>query len=325
MGVRDSLTEMKQRLHKILAAAGIASLRKSEQMIVDGRIKVNGETANLGDFADIDTDDIVADGDQVSLEQKRYFMLNKPTGYVTTLSDPHGRPTVMELLNVRERIFPVGRLDTDTEGLLLLTNDGDFSQKMAHPSFEIQKTYLAELATALTDEAQALLERGIMLEDGPTKPAKIKIVSNRRRRIEITIHEGRNRIVRRMLESVESPITRLRRISFGTVGMNDLPKRAVRELTGKEVADLMDLAIESKRVAKPHTPWKKPEEETRNDRRLAFKANRPVRRDGAGDRRATFDSGDSRRPGSKSKRRGSGGRRTGGSGGRRAAPRSGRR
>ena len=159
MGVRDSLTEMKQRLHKILAAAGIASLRKSEQMIVDGRIKVNGETANLGDFADIDTDDIVADGDQVSLEQKRYFMLNKPTGYVTTLSDPHGRPTVMELLNVRERIFPVGRLDTDTEGLLLLTNDGDFSQKMAHPSFEIQKTYLAELATALTDEAQALLER----------------------------------------------------------------------------------------------------------------------------------------------------------------------
>jgi 23S rRNA pseudouridine2605 synthase len=317
---------MKQRLHKILAAAGIASLRKSEQLIVEGRIKVNGETANLGDFADIDTDDIVADGDQVSLETKRYFLLNKPTGYVTTLSDPHGRPTVMELLNVRERIFPVGRLDTDTEGLLLLTNDGDFSQKMAHPSFEIEKTYLAELANAISDEAVTLLERGIMLEDGPTKPAKIKIVSNRRRRIEITVHEGKNRIVRRMLESVESPVTRLRRIGFGTVSLDDLPKRAVRELTGKEVADLMDLAIESKRVAKPHTPWKKPEEESRNDRRLAFEANRPVRRTGAGDRRASFDSGDSRRPTGKSKRRGgSGGRRTGGSGGRRAAPHSGRR
>ncbi len=315
---------MKQRLHKILAAAGIASLRKSEQMIVEGRIKVNGQTANLGDFADIETDDIVADGNQVSLEQKRYFLLNKPTGYVTTLSDPHGRPTVMELVNVRERIFPVGRLDTDTEGLLLLTNDGDFSQKMAHPSFEIEKTYLAELASALSDEGQGLLERGIMLDDGPTKPAKINIVSNRRRRIEITVHEGRNRIVRRMLESVESPIVRLRRISFGTVKLDDLPKRAVRELTGKEVADLMDLAIESKRIAKPHMPWKKPEEETRNDRRLAFKANRPTRRDGAGDRRATFDSGDSRRPTSKSKRRG-GGRRAGSSGGRRAAPRSGRR
>jgi 23S rRNA pseudouridine2605 synthase len=315
---------MKQRLHKILAAAGIASLRKSEQMIVEGRIKVNGQTANLGDFADIETDDIVADGNQVSLEQKRYFLLNKPTGYVTTLSDPHGRPTVMELVNVRERIFPVGRLDTDTEGLLLLTNDGDFSQKMAHPSFEIEKTYLAELASALSDEGQGLLERGIMLDDGPTKPAKINIVSNRRRRIEITVHEGRNRIVRRMLESVESPIVRLRRISFGTVKLDDLPKRAVRELTGKEVADLMDLAIESKRIAKPHMPWKKPEEETRNDRRLAFKANRPTRRGGAGDRRATFDSGDSRRPTSKSKRRG-GGRRAGSSGGRRAAPRSGRR
>ncbi len=315
---------MKQRLHKILAAAGIASLRKSEQMIVEGRIKVNGQTANLGDFADIETDDIVADGNQVSLEQKRYFLLNKPTGYVTTLSDPHGRPTVMELVNVRERIFPVGRLDTDTEGLLLLTNDGDFSQKMAHPSFEIEKTYLAELASALSDEGQGLLERGIMLDDGPTKPAKINIVSNRRRRIEITVHEGRNRIVRRMLESVESPIVRLRRISFGTVKLDDLPKRAVRELTGKEVADLMDLAIESKRIAKPHMPWKKPEEETRNDRRLAFKANRPTRRGGAGDRRATFDSGDSRRPTSKSKR-GGGGRRAGSSGGRRAAPRSGRR
>jgi pseudouridine synthase len=311
---------MKQRLHKILASAGIASLRKSEQMIAEGRIKVNGKTAVIGDFADVDTDDIVADGNQVSLEQKRYLLLNKPTGYVTTVTDPHDRPTVMDLVDVRERIYPVGRLDVDTEGLLLLTNDGEFSQKMAHPSFEIEKTYLAELSSSLSDESQTLLERGIMLEDGPTAPAKIKIVSNRRRKIEITIHEGRNRIVRRMFESVESPVTRLRRIQFGTVELDDLPKRGVRELTGKEVASLMDLAVESKRVAKPHTPWKKPEKETRNDRRLAFKSNRPVRRDDAAECRATFDSGDSRRPASKSKRRG-GGRRSGGSGGRRSASR----
>jgi 23S rRNA pseudouridine2605 synthase len=294
---------MKQRLHKILASAGIASLRKSEQMISEGRIKVNGQTAKIGDFADLNTDDIVADGNQVSAEQKRYLMLNKPTGYVTTVTDPYERPTVMDLVEVRERIYPIGRLDVDTEGLLLLTNDGDFSQKMAHPSFEIEKTYLAELANTLTEESQALLERGIMLDDGPTAPAKIKIVSNRRRKVEITIHEGRNRIVRRMFESVEAPVIRLRRIGFGTVGLDDMPKRAVRELTGREVASLMDLATESKRIAKPPTPWKKPEKETRNDRRLAFQANRPVRRDDAGERRATFDSGDSRRPKTKSKRR----------------------
>jgi len=315
---------MKQRLHKILAAAGIASLRKSEHMITEGRIKVNGVTANIGDFADLETDDIVADGNQVSAETKRYLLLNKPTGYVTTVTDPHGRPTVMDLLDVRERIYPIGRLDVDTEGLLLLTNDGDFSQKMAHPSFEIEKTYLAELSKMLSEENEALLVRGIMLEDGPTSPAKIKIVSNRRRRVEITIHEGRNRIIRRMFESIEAPVTRLRRIRFGTVELDDLPKRGYRELTGKEVESLMDLAVESKRTAKPRTPWKKPEEETRNDRRLAFKASRPVRRDGAGERRATFDSGDSRRPKSKSKRRG-GGRRSGASNGRRTASRSGRR
>lgn len=315
---------MKQRLHKILAAAGIASLRKSEHMITEGRIKVNGVIANIGDFADLETDDIVADGNQVSAETKRYLLLNKPTGYVTTVTDPHGRPTVMDLLDVRERIYPIGRLDVDTEGLLLLTNDGDFSQKMAHPSFEIEKTYLAELSKMLSEESEALLVRGIMLEDGPTSPAKIKIVSNRRRRVEITIHEGRNRIIRRMFESIEAPVTRLRRIRFGTVELDDLPKRGYRELTGKEVESLMDLAVESKRTAKPRTPWKKPEEETRNDRRLAFKASRPVRRDGAGERRATFDSGDSRRPTSKSKRRG-GGRRSGASNGRRTASRSGRR
>lgn len=322
---------MKQRLHKILASAGIASLRKSEQMIREGRILVNSEKAKIGDFVDLDTDDIVADGNQVSSETKRYLMLNKPTGYVTTVTDPHDRPTVMDLVDVKERIYPIGRLDVDTEGLLLLTNDGDFSQKMAHPSFEIEKTYLAELAVALTAKGEALLTRGIRLEDGPTSPAKIKIASNRRRKVEITIHEGRNRIVRRMFESVESPVIRLRRIRFGTVILDDLPKRWVRELTGREVESLMDLAVESKRVAKSRPAPKKREEPTANDRRLAFMANRPIRRAGSDSNRLITDSDDSvgrRRSPSKSKRRGgsrSGPRRSAGSDGRRGASRSGQR
>ena len=322
---------MKKRLHKILAAAGIASLRKSEQLITQGRITVNGVTAHIGDLADIETDDIVADGNQVSVETKRYLLLNKPTGYVTTVTDPHDRPTVMDLVDVRERIYPIGRLDVDTEGLLLLTNDGDFSQKMAHPSFEIEKTYLAELSVPLTNKGETLLSRGIMLEDGPTSPAKIKIISNRRRKVEITIHEGRNRIVRRMFDSIEAPVIRLRRVGFGTVRLEDLPKRGVRELSRKEVESLFDLAVESKKLANPPIPWKKPQIETRNDRRLAFIANRPKRPEGSGDRRATFDSGDTRRPRSKSKRRqgarrgGAGGRdRSGNFGGRSSASRSGR-
>ena len=234
---------MKQRLHKILAASGIASLRKSEQLIAEGRIQINGQVAKIGDFADQYVDVILADGNRVSIQQKRYILLNKPTGYVTTVSDPHGRPTVMDLIDVRERVYPIGRLDVDTEGLLLLTNDGEFAQKMTHPSFEIKKTYRAELSRPLTEECEALLARGVKLDDGPTRPALIKVISARRRRVDITIHEGRNRIVRRMFASVGSPVIRLRRIRFGTMSINEMPKRAWRDLTLTEVASLLDLTM----------------------------------------------------------------------------------
>jgi len=234
---------MKQRLHKILAASGIASLRKSEQLIAEGRIQINGQVAKIGDFADQYVDVILADGNHVSIQQKRYILLNKPTGYVTTVSDPHGRPTVMDLIDVRERVYPIGRLDVDTEGLLLLTNDGEFAQKMAHPSFEIKKTYRAELSRPLTEECEALLARGVKLDDGPTGPALIEVISARRRRVDITIHEGRNRIVRRMFASVGSPVIRLRRTRFGTMSINEMPKRAWRDLTLTEVASLLDLTI----------------------------------------------------------------------------------
>ncbi len=234
---------MKQRLHIILAASGIASLRKSEQLIAEGRIQINGQVAKIGDFADQDVDVILADGNRVSIQQKRYILLNKPTGYVTTVSDPHGRPTVIDLIDVRERVYPIGRLDVDTEGLLLLTNDGEFAQKMAHPSFEIEKTYRAELSRPLTEECEALLARGVKLDDGPTGPALIKVISARRRRVDITIHEGRNRIVRRMFASVGSPVIRLRRTRFGTMNINEMPKRAWRDLTLTEVASLLDLTM----------------------------------------------------------------------------------
>jgi 23S rRNA pseudouridine2605 synthase len=217
-------------------------------------VQVNGETSKIGDFADPDTDDIVADGDQVAAEQKRYLLLNKPTGFVTTVTDPHGRPTVMDLVDVRERVYPIGRLDTDTEGLLLLTNDGNFSQRMAHPRFEIEKTYRAELRSPLSTEGEMLLARGIRLEDGPTAPAKLRVVSKRRRRVDITIHEGRNRIVRRMFESVGSPVTRLRRISFGTLDLDDVPKGRWRELQGKEVDALLKLAAEMVRPKRRQRP-----------------------------------------------------------------------
>ena len=236
---------MKKRLHKILAAAGIASLRKSEQLIAEGRIQINGQVAKIGDFADQDVDVILADGNRVSIQQKRYILLNKPTGYVTTVSDPHGRPTVIDLIDVRERVYPIGRLDVDTEGLLLLTNDGEFAQKMAHPSFEIEKTYRAELSRPLTEECEALLARGVKLDDGPTGPALIKVISARRRRVDITIHEGRNRIVRRMFASVGSPVIKLRRIRFGTMSINEMPKRAWRDLTLTEVASLLDLTMDN--------------------------------------------------------------------------------
>ena len=241
---------MKQRLHKILAASGIASLRKSEQLIAEGRIQINGQVAKIGDFADQYVDVILADGNRVSIQQKRYILLNKPTGYVTTVSDPHGRPTVIDLIDVRERVYPIGRLDVDTEGLLLLTNDGEFAQKMAHPSFEIEKTYRAELSRPLTEECEALLARGVKLDDGPTGPALIKVISARRRRVDITIHEGRNRIVRRMFASVGSPVIKLRRIRFGTMSINEVPKRAWRDLTLTEVASLLDLTMDASRTTK---------------------------------------------------------------------------
>jgi len=229
---------MPERLQKILSSAGVASRRKSEEMIEQGRVAVNGVTATIGDQAETAIDVITVDGRSISAQRKRYLVLNKPQGHVTTLSDPQGRPTVADLVDVPERLFPAGRLDYDTEGLLILTNDGDFTQRITHPSYEIEKVYVARVATPIGLRALDLLRTGVQLEDGMSAPAKVRIVYRDQRTVELTIHEGRNRMVRRMLAAVGSPATGLIRTRIGQLTLGDLPTGKWRELTAVEVAGL---------------------------------------------------------------------------------------
>ncbi|MDA1258034.1 MAG: pseudouridine synthase [Chloroflexi bacterium] len=231
---------MAERLQKILSAAGIASRRKSEVLIAQGRVMVNGKQATIGDRADVDIDIVTVDGKPIAAERKRYLALNKPSGHVTTLSDPQGRPKVSDLIDVPERVFPVGRLDYDTEGLLLLTNDGDFAERISHPRYEIDKVYVARTATPLGDEALRLLRTGVQLEDGPSAPAAVRILYRDNRTVELTIHEGRNRMIRRMLAAVGSPVTGLTRMRIGPLALGDLPTGRWRELLPAEIAGLLE-------------------------------------------------------------------------------------
>jgi len=229
---------MAERLQKILSSAGIASRRKSEELIAQGRVSVNGVQATIGDRADVDIDIVTVDGVPIAAQRKRYLVLNKPSGHVTTLSDPQGRPKVTDLIDVQERLFPVGRLDYDTEGLLLLTNDGDFTQRITHPSFEIEKVYVARVATPIGQRALDLLRTGVQLEDGMSAPARVRIVYRDNRTVELTIHEGRNRMIRRMLAAVGSPVTGLIRTRIGPLELGELKTGQWRELTVEEVAGL---------------------------------------------------------------------------------------
>ncbi len=232
------LSDMAERLQKILSSAGIASRRKSEELIAQGRVSVNGVQATIGDRADVDIDIVTVDGVPIAAQRKRYLVLNKPSGHVTTLSDPQGRPKVTDLIDVQERLFPVGRLDYDTEGLLLLTNDGDFTQRITHPSFEIEKVYVARVATPIGQRALDLLRTGVQLEDGMSAPARVRIVYRDNRTVELTIHEGRNRMIRRMLAAVGSPVTGLIRTRIGPLELGELKTGQWRELTVEEVAGL---------------------------------------------------------------------------------------
>ncbi len=226
---------MQERLQKILASAGLASRRAAETMITEGRVTVNGKVVTeLGTKADPDSDKITLDGKPVSVSKKRvYLVLNKPAGYVTTLSDPSGRPVVTELIkDIKERVFPVGRLDFNTEGLLLLTNDGEWANKLAHPSHEVEKEYLVKIRGDLSGDKIALLSEGIKLDDGMTAPAKVGIIRVLEKNVwfTIVIHEGRFRQVRRMCEALGLPLVKLKRIRYGNILLDDLKPGEYRVL-----------------------------------------------------------------------------------------------
>ena len=234
-----------QRLQKILSQAGIASRRAAEKLIAEGRVSVNGETIReMGVKADPTVDDIRVDGRRVkSAERPRYILLNKPKGYVTTRSDPQRRPTVIDLVSgVREYVYPVGRLDYDSEGLLLLTNDGDLAAKLTHPRHGVERTYEARVAGMPDREAIDRLRRGIPLDGHRTLPADVVLVNERRRDgnglLRITIREGRNRQVRRMCEAVGHPVQTLRRIRIGPIADDRLKVGQWRELRADEVEQL---------------------------------------------------------------------------------------
>ncbi len=225
------------RLQKVLAQAGLGSRRTAEEMIERGRVRVNGERAELGRRVDPEADVIEVDGAQIGTKAGLvHYLLNKPAGVVTTASDPQGRPTVVELVPAEPRVFPVGRLDADTEGLLLLTNDGDLTHRITHPSYGVEKEYLAEVASEPSRGALRALRQGVELDDGITAPAKIAVVGDRL--LKLTIHEGRNRQVRRMCEAVGHPVVRLVRTRIGPLAERSLAPGEWRALSQDEVRAL---------------------------------------------------------------------------------------
>ena len=232
---------MPDRLQKVMAAAGIASRRASEVLISAGRVTVNGRVASLGDRADPEVDVVEVDGERVVVDTTlHYLMLNKPRGVVSTTHDPEGRPTVMDLVNLEERLYPVGRLDQDTEGLLLLTNDGELANRLLHPSYEVERTYLALVPGPVRRETLRRLTEGVELDDGIARPRRVGIAEEHRGKalLEIVMTEGRKREVRRMLAEVGAPVERLARVAFGGVELGDLRQGKWRFLDRPEIARL---------------------------------------------------------------------------------------
>ena len=231
---------VQERLQKILARAGIASRRKAEELIRQGRVKVDGRlVTEMGIRVDPDTQRIEFDGKPVTVEEKKvYVLLHKPTGYLSTLDDPQGRPIVTELIKgIEERVFPVGRLDLDTEGALLLTNDGELAQKILHPSFEINKTYVATVKGRPGKKKIEKLSRGVDIDGQKTWPAMVKVLSAGKSEttLQLIIHEGRKRQVRKMCEAVGHPVLRLKRIAYGKLKLGNLAAGKFRFLAEKDL------------------------------------------------------------------------------------------
>ena len=230
---------MEERLQKILAGAGICSRRQAEKLILAGRVKVDGRVIReLGVKADPAQQRIEFDGKPLPKPTLVCYLLNKPRGYVTTMKDPQGRPIVTSLMKgVKERVFPVGRLDLDTEGALLMTNDGDLSQRILHPSNETRKTYQARVSGRPTKKKLSELEKGIMLDGKKTWPAKLRIIKSHGNStsIEIVIHEGRKRQVRLMFAAIGHPVLELKRTAYGKLGLGDLRVGGFRKLNNQEL------------------------------------------------------------------------------------------
>lgn len=240
---------MPERLQKVISQAGIASRRESEELIKAGRVKVNGVVVTeLGTKVEPTRDKVAVDNKHIRTEKPVYILLNKPRGIVTTLHDPEGRKTVASLLpDISERIYPVGRLDYNTEGLLLMTNDGELTHALTHPSHEIDKTYRAKVLGRPPEEKLDRLRAGIKLEDGLTAPAKVNAVEYDREKdlttVEIVITEGRNRQVRRMFEAIGHPVRQLKRVKFAFLTLVGVRRGAYRHLEADEVETLKNIAL----------------------------------------------------------------------------------
>ena len=231
-----------ERLQKVLARAGMGSRRVCEKLIVEQRVTVNGEFAELGEKVDPETAEIEVDGLKVGVRQDLvYYLLNKPIGVITTSKDPQERSTVVDLVPTHPRVFPVGRLDADTEGLILLTNDGDLTHYLTHPSFGVEKEYLVQVDVKPSRNAIRELRQGVELDDGITAPAKVSLVDEKL--IKIVIHEGRNRQVRRMCDSVGHPVKRLIRSRIGPIVDTSLRPGSFRELTNQELKSIREILL----------------------------------------------------------------------------------
>jgi pseudouridine synthase len=238
-----------ERIQKILAKAGIASRREAERMVVEGRVSVNGKTVEaLGFKADPSRDHIKVDGKRLSsFEPKVILLLNKPRGYLSTVRDPQGRPTVMDLLkNVKRRIYPVGRLDFDAEGLLLLTNDGDLAHLFSHPRFSVPKTYLVKVAGVPEEKKLIRLRRGLRLEDGEARAVSCSLIRQREKNswVRVVVTEGRNHLVKRMFSAIGHTVLKLKRIEYGPIQLGDLPFGQFRYLTPEEIEKIKQISSE---------------------------------------------------------------------------------
>ncbi len=237
-----------ERLQKIISAAGLASRRQAEELILAGRVSVNGQvTDELGTRADWTTDQIAVDGVLLKRAEPVYLLMNKPYGVITSLHDPQGRKTVADIVamaGISDRVYPVGRLDYDTEGLLLLTNDGELTQSLSHPSFEVEKEYAVDVEQKPTAQMLQTLARGVALGEGETAPAKVfppELAENGFWRFRIVIHEGRNRQVRRMVEAAGSLVRRLKRVRYAFLTLEGIEVGSIRPLEEMEITRLKEL------------------------------------------------------------------------------------